>query len=442
MKASVLESLGAFKYLGNRKEKGKQPASNHAITAAQSHPGYGSSAQTQRSGDVLERVEEVWDSEHSGEEENWNDAEDGFVRDIFAYRRTYRLFAIVPFFSVLLFVVLALLPTMIWPRKSWQPQQDSPRLFSSFLLSAALWSLSYVLRVPLHNAVSFVLTKVFAFLYRLAPSLCNGLDTTVTSIHAILFVILQELLRLSSFVILSLHWHQVPSSLAKLDEAHFYAKDAVFREVWFIGLAWAAAEVGAGIAQGYENLALYDEEALFGVTEVYEDDFGNGIKLGSPTRNNDVEERPASKSSIDRLLDCRPCAPSELSERSIDLDNAITQLTYVKAREDLEDVFGMPFIDVPVFVTLLQRVDSYILSMALTLLLALAYLPPPPYASSMSIHLWPTFFATTAIHAILALLHTPFVLTKVGLPAVAYIACLVSLGNLFGAIGLWVGLWG
>lgn len=207
---------------------------------------------------------------------------------------------------------------MIWPRKSWLPQQDPPRIFSSFLLSAALWSLSYVLRVPLHNAVSLVLTKVFSLLYRFASSLCKGLDTTITSLHAILFVILQELLRLSSFVILSLHWHQVPSSLAKVDEAHFYAKDAVFREVWFIGLAWAAAEVGAGIAQGYENLALYDEEALFGVTEVYEDDFGNGIKLGSPTRTNDVEERPASKSSIDRLLDCRPCAPSELSERSID----------------------------------------------------------------------------------------------------------------------------
>lgn len=95
MKASVLQSLGAFKYLGNRKEKGKQPASNHALAAATAgHLGYGSSAQTPRSGDVLERVEEVddalpgdmfpWDSEQLGEEENWNDAEDGFVRDICA----------------------------------------------------------------------------------------------------------------------------------------------------------------------------------------------------------------------------------------------------------------------------------------------------------------------------------------------------------------------
>lgn len=372
MKASLLTSLGAFSHLGNRKEKGKQPASNDAF-ATPAHHGYGSSAQTPRSGDVLGRVEEVddaaarcvlpWDAEQSGEEENWNDAEDEFVRDISAlfdlldigmrltsdgfkdaYRRTYRMFAIVPFFSILLFVVLALLPSMIWPRKTWHPQQDPPRLFAAFLLSAALWSLSYVLRVPLHRVISFALTKVFMLLNRLAPSICDGLDTTVTSIHAILFVFVQELLRLSSFVILSLHWHRITTSFANVDEAHFYARDAVFRETWFIGLAWAAAEVGAGIAQGYENLALYDEIALFGVTEVYEDDYGNGIKLGSPTRNNDTEERPASKSSIDRLLDCRPCAPSELSERSIDLDNAITQLTYVKAREDLEDVYGMPFI--------------------------------------------------------------------------------------------------
>jgi len=395
----------------------------------------------------LDRVVEVddaaagdvfpWDVDQTGEEENWNDAEDVFVRDIYAYRRTYRLFAIVPFFSILLFVVLALLPTMIWPRKSWLPQQDPPRLFAAFLLSAALWSLSYVLRVPSHRAVSFVLSKIAMQLH-----LYIGLDAIISFTHTVLFVFMQELLRLSSFVILSLHWHRFTNPLATLDDSHFYARDAVFREVWFIGLAWAAAEVGAGIAQGYENLSLYDEEALFGVTEVYEDGFGNGIKLGSPMQDNDIDERPGSKSSIDRLLDCRPCAPSDMSERSIDLDNAITQLTNVKAREDLEEVFGMPFIDVPVFITLLQRVDSYILSMALTLLLALAYLPSPVDPSSMSIQLWPTFFMTASAHAVLALIHTPSVLSRVGLPAAAYIACLISLGMLFGGVGLWVGLWG
>ena len=101
MKASVLERLSAFKFLGNRKEKGKQPASNHALATTTGHLSYGSSAQTPRSGDVLERVEEVddalqsdmlpWDSDQSGEEENWNDAEDGFVRDICAWTESLNI---------------------------------------------------------------------------------------------------------------------------------------------------------------------------------------------------------------------------------------------------------------------------------------------------------------------------------------------------------------
>ena len=90
MKASLLSNLGAFKYLGSSKEKGKQPASNESV-ATPAHFGYGSSSQTPRSGDVLERVMEVddtagddlpWNADQSGEEEDWNDVEDGFVRDI------------------------------------------------------------------------------------------------------------------------------------------------------------------------------------------------------------------------------------------------------------------------------------------------------------------------------------------------------------------------
>lgn len=93
MKATLLTGLGALKYLGNRKEKGKQPA-----LAAPTHYDYGSSAQTPRSGDVLDRVVEVddaaagdvfpWDVDQTGEEENWNDAEDVFVRDICAFAIT------------------------------------------------------------------------------------------------------------------------------------------------------------------------------------------------------------------------------------------------------------------------------------------------------------------------------------------------------------------
>lgn len=267
-----------------------------------------------------------------------------------SYRRTRRLFSIVPICALILFVLLVFLPGVISSHNHWHAHQEPPRLFPAFLLSAALWSLSYVLRIPSHKAVSYALSGICFLSRNVSPSLANWFDTSVTIFHTVLFVTAQELLRLSSFVIISLHWHETNARAADLsEEQHYYASDAVFREVWFIGLAWAAAEVGVGIAQGYENLSLYDDSPPAEDRDNDDDDgFGNGIKLDPASlvddSGEDIENGVGTKSSIDRLLACRPCMPSDAPERSIDLDNAITQLTNVKAREDLEEVYGMPFI--------------------------------------------------------------------------------------------------
>ena len=45
------------------------------------------------------------------------------------------------------------------------------------------------------------------------------------------------------------------------------------------------------------------------------------------------------------------------------------------------------------------------------------------------------------IHALLALLHSPTVLPRVGLPAAAYTSCIVGLALAFGGVGVWTGVW-
>lgn len=91
--------------------------------------------------------------------------------------------------------------------------------------------------------------------------------------------------------------------------------------------------------------------------------------------------------------------------------------------------------------SVLQRLDSILLSLGLTLVIGFAYLSPPPWNSKHDINLFPTFVLITSIHAFLGILHTPPLLGKIGIHAAAYIACLVGLGVLFAGIGIWVGLW-
>lgn len=111
--------------------------------------------------------------------------------------------------------------------------------------------------------------------------------------------------------------------------------------------------------------------------------------------------------------------------------------------------------DIPIFITILQRIDSILLSLGLTLLLSAAYVhstsatppslwllsssfisrpyPPPPIITLLT----RTFVLVTTIHALLALLHTPPILPRIGMHTAAYIGSLVGLGTLFAGLGVW-----
>jgi hypothetical protein len=99
----------------------------------------------------------------------------------------------------------------------------------------------------------------------------------------------------------------------------------------------------------------------------------------------------------------------------------------------------------------LQRLDSILLSLGMTLILAAAYLPSfhsspslidsysPAYLHSLSLSR--TFAILAILHGVLNILHSPPILPRVGLPAAAYIGCIVGLAVAFAGIGIWVEIW-
>ena len=104
--------------------------------------------------------------------------------------------------------------------------------------------------------------------------------------------------------------------------------------------------------------------------------------------------------------------------------------------------------NIPVFITCLQRVDSIILSLGSTLLVAWAYLrcpistltpdtEDPRYGSPDNTAFWVTFPLVCLIHMGLAVLFTPPVLTRIGVHTAAYSSLLVCLGLLFGGLAAW-----
>jgi hypothetical protein len=105
-----------------------------------------------------------------------------------------------------------------------------------------------------------------------------------------------------------------------------------------------------------------------------------------------------------------------------------------------------------VIITTLQRLDSILLSLGLSLLISYAYLsssissPIHPVSVPLSM-LSPTHhgnrpFAITfpiavAVHVALAMLYTSPVLPRIGVHTAAYISLLGALGVFFAGLGVW-----
>jgi hypothetical protein len=228
--------------------------------------------------------------------------------------------------------------------------------------------------------------------------------------------------------------------------------------VWWLSLNFA--EVLAAIVQGYEQLALYRDVM---VPEGRESEFLERLKSGSldepePALGNPYSPQQEHETFEDEL--------ENGEARSVEsrIDRGLEQLLVIKTRDELEEVYGIPVIKIPVSISCLQRFNSIFLSIGLTLLLSAAYLRSPlslplsdvsdqlsslPVTDQLksflhmqsydSSHI--PFIITTPLvlllHTSLAALHTPALLPRVGVHTAAYVGVLVGIMTFFAGLAVW-----
>lgn len=350
-----------------------------------------------------------------------------------------------------------------------------------FLLSIALWSLSYLLRDPLFAFVAF-LTSAFDALPTATPIVLS------TASYSFLSLLLQQ----CAIPLLLIPYYMYND--------HPTSEDPAFRRVWWIALGWAAAEAVVGIQQGYEAITLYRDVLV----SVHRSHFGNG-STGSPRKlDNDDFRLPVIRSPIDTSPRLTPAAGSSAtdllnrgfedevyeqpadvvgderqlllpqqsrigrqeSELQIQLERDVDKLLTLRNREELEEVYGMPVIvcaiffllyaftdetlqKIPVFISCLQRVNAVLLSLGVYLLVSSAYvrstLSLPPSSSILTYTKSNTPLRITLplvllLQFSLAVLHTSLVLPRIGVHTVVYAGSLVSLGSFFAGLGMWEAL--
>lgn len=418
------------------------PIQSYGATAGGSSSRRGS-LEAQRRGSLLGRVpeegiaaEDDIDGEIS-EDVEWDLEERGYYGG--SYKRAVALYAFVPGTSLIAFFLLVLLPVLVWPSKYSSPS-DYPRYFPSplpeLLVSGCLWSFSHLIRLPLYNFTTY-----------LVPWPITG-----TLFFHVIYVFTNQLLRLSAFPILRVRGEMVYPLPTYQDPA--------FHRVWWVSLGWAAVEAAVGIAQGYEQISLYEnvmvpEDEVRALLRSWKnrspDSVVHNDLMESPEDTTQANSRPWEERdgvTVNGETE-RPRARRTKSARLEDairtvIDKDVEQLVHLKEREELQELYGIPAIRIPVFVSCLLRIDSFVLSLGLTLTLGASYLRSPlsfPSGPLPPIYSYGPFFVTfpvvVVIYLFLALIHTPPVLPRIGVHSTAYIGLLVGLGSVFGGLGLW-----
>lgn len=432
-------------------DSGRRPLLTVSVTAKQppgvvppqTYHGYGttsivgsssarSSPERYRRDSLLGRVPEESAPVDEGPEEAEEDGFDLEERGLYigSYKRTVALYTLVPVTSLLAFILLAVLPSVLWHSEHRGPPIHS-RFFSSPLpeltISAALWSLSYLLRFPLYTVCSLVLP--------------TPLGNTI--LFNAVYVILSQLLRLSALPILHIR-HEMQYPLPTW-------QDPVFERIWWISLGWALADVAVGIAQGYEQLALYKdvmipEERVRDLLVTHDDNWGSGSRRSRTSADEalPLSPRPGLEEQNGLHVRTKPRGIEDAIKVAVDKD--LEQLVSLKEREELEEIYGIPPIKIPVFVSCLQRIDAFLLSLGFTLIVAASYLRsrisfPDASSNLPSIYTNRTFVITfplvVLVHLFLSLLHAPPVLRRIGVHTTAYVGFLVGLGSVFTGLALW-----
>jgi hypothetical protein len=262
----------------------------------------------------------------------------------------------VPITSLLVWLILAFVPPLIWPthppKTPHAPYFPTP--IPELLLSVSLFALSHLLNPYL-----------FTFAGALLPH-----PTATSVLGTALHVVLRNGLRTAALPLLA-----IPGG-----PATFHAP--AFRRVWWLALGWSFAEVAAGIAQGYETLALYRDVL---VPESAAREFlasasaASAAALAAPTwapyKNGGSDSASPPPAADERLREslsrgedggpetdvagspvrgrrqqqqssCRSVGTVAANDVDIrlEVDNDFDELIAIKAREELEELYGVPAI--------------------------------------------------------------------------------------------------
>ncbi|KAK7688782.1 hypothetical protein QCA50_008322 [Cerrena zonata] len=304
------------------------------------------------------------------EEVEWELEREGYYRG--SYRTKVFLYTFVPLGCLLLFVLLALLPILVWPQRTTSAPHPHVQYFPfplpELLVSASLWSLVHLIRLPIYTAFS-------ALLYH-TSSWSSWIRTILFNLS---YAFVYNVLRTAALPILHVR-HEMDYPLPTW-------RDLAFRRVWWVALGWALIETIVGIAQDYAQIGLYKNVMVSEDKFVALEDggFGEGSTSAevlpmSPTRmdsSRNPEEQPllsrvGSSGSNSKLSVTSAASEAEALEMEVESD--LEQLLNIKEREELEEIYGLPIIKIPVFVLCLQRIDSILLTVGITLILSGSYL--------------------------------------------------------------------
>ena len=352
--------------------------------------------------------------------------------------------------SLLSLVFFGVLKITAWP------YSISPSLIREILTAAAAWTVGFALRLPLFYLATLFHTYINKF-------------TLVLS--AFFQVFSEELLRLSVLVLLGIKLERGRDDEEggkAWGEAWGDVWDPAFTRVWWVAMGWAVADVVVGLVQGYDQLSLYKDVLPPYPSPSLRNSPSVSVRH-SPTRTGKQPRRPSAATTT--TAQPRPHSyshsPPGIVVHSVhpsqeiltpDLETQISHLLALKSRAEIEDVYGSPLPNIPLFLMFLQRLDSILLNLGLTLLLSAAYVlsalgvPLKTTAPAASVVLmregdgltWaqveaiaPMFMALVGVHFALSAIWTAGGLPRIGMHTASYVGLLVSLGCFFAGLGEW-----
>ena len=432
-----------------------------------------------------------------------------------SYRRALISYTLTVTLSSSIFLVLfGVLKITAWPHEL----QPSP--LREFLVAAGAWTVAYALRLPIHFLMTLCHNYVNAYTTILSTFL--QVFTQEALRLAILVLIQLHLERPGKHASRALSFDPtLPSPTdpdldwAPLPDVY----DRAFTQAWWLGMGWATVDVAVGIAQGYEQLSLYRDVLARDALARDRHQQRSHAQTSSPSpsrqkrvlrsnqqtpRDPPLSTRSHSNYQLGGSLQVEPpveapppptnnnasgaasivihATPERMPTNDPvnttdqngavaqegqthfrtslrDLEAELSHLITRKQRAELEEVYGSPLPRIPIFLIALQRLDSILLSLGLTLLISSAYLralylpaltPETPgyggarqYKDDWEVD-WrrvsnttvPVFAVVVLVHFLLSILWIE-ALPRVGVHTASYVGLLVSLAMFFAGLGYW-----